>query len=207
MPQKKNPDTAELARARMGSVLGSLVSALAICKALPMSYNRDLQEVTPHLWRALDWTRSTVRILQGCLVTMKFDLGRLEKMAGEGFSTATELADSLVRKTGMPFRTAHQIVARLAALGGRPGMQDLDDAARDLAGLLPSQSGFGPQDLEEALDPRSNIGMRSVTGGPAPVETARMAQKRFLMLEKRRDKLRKMKRKVETALEELKRLQ
>ena len=58
MPQKKNPDTAELARAKAGSVIGSLVSALTICKALPMSYNRDLQELTPHLWRGMDWARS-----------------------------------------------------------------------------------------------------------------------------------------------------
>ncbi len=65
MPQKKNPDTAELARAKAGSVMGSLISALTICKALPLSYNRDLQEVTPHLWRGMDWTRSTVRILDG----------------------------------------------------------------------------------------------------------------------------------------------
>jgi argininosuccinate lyase len=207
MPQKKNPDTAELARARTGSVLGSLVSALAICKALPMSYNRDLQEITPHLWMAVDWTRSSLRILQGCLVTMKFDLERLEKMAGEGFSTATELADSLVRKTGMPFRAAHQIVAKLAALGRSPSMQDIDDAALELAGLLPSHGGFGSQDLEEALDPRSNVRMRSVIGGPAPVETARMAQERLLTLETRKAKLGKMRKKVDAALNELKSLQ
>ena len=207
MPQKKNPDTAELARARTGSVLGSLVSGLSICKALPMSYNRDLQEVSPHLWRAVDWTRSSVRILQGALVTMRFDLERLEKMAGEGFSTATELADSLVRKTGMPFRTAHKIVARLAARGERPSMKDLDDDARELAGFLPSLSGFGQQDLEEALDPRSNVGLRSVTGGPAPVETSRMAEERLIALETREEKLGKMSKKVETALEELKMMQ
>jgi argininosuccinate lyase len=71
MPQKKNPDTAELARGKTGSVLGSLFAALSICKALPMSYNRDLQEVTPHLWRAMDWARSTIRILDGCLSTLR----------------------------------------------------------------------------------------------------------------------------------------
>jgi argininosuccinate lyase len=203
MPQKKNPDTAELARARTGSVLGSLVSGLVICKALPLSYNRDLQEVSPHLWRAMDWTRSSVRILQGALVTMRFDLPRLEKMAAEGFSTATELADSLVRKTGMPFRTAHQIVAMLAARGRRPSMKDLDDAALQLAAPMPSQSGFGQQNLEEALDPRSNVGLRSATGGPAPVETARMAKERLTLLETRKKKLGNLRRTVEAALDEL----
>jgi len=120
MPQKKNPDTAELARGKTGSVLGCLVSALAICKALPQSYNRDLQEVTPHLWQGMDWTRSTVRILDGCVSTLKFNLERLEASSGQGFSTATELADSLVRRTGMPFRTAHSIVGRIAAAGKNP---------------------------------------------------------------------------------------
>jgi len=207
MPQKKNPDTAELARAKAGSVLGSLVSGLAICKGLPQSYNRDLQEVSPHMWRAVDWTRSSVRILQGVLVTMRFDLKRLEKMSGEGFSTATELADCLVRKTGMPFRTAHKIVAMLAARGTRPSMQDLDDAAGQLGGPLPSLSGFGLQDLEVAMDPRSNVGLRSVTGGPAPVETARMAQKRLADLQIRRERLGNLRKKVEAALEELRAMQ
>ncbi len=120
MPQKKNPDTAELARGKTGSVMGSLMAALTICKGLPLSYNRDLQEVTPHLWRSLDWSRSTVRILDGCVASLKFNLERMEKSSGAGFSTATELADSLVRITGMPFRTAHRIVGRIAARRGQP---------------------------------------------------------------------------------------
>ena len=82
MPQKKNPDTAELARGKTGSVIGSLVSALVICKALPQSYNRDLQEVTPHLWRGMDWARSTVRILDGCVSSLKFNLEKMETKFG-----------------------------------------------------------------------------------------------------------------------------
>jgi hypothetical protein len=85
-------------------------------------------------------------------------------------------------------------------------MQDLDDAASELAGLLPSHSGFGPQDLKEALDPRSNVRLRSVIGGPAPAETARMAQERLLTLEAQRDKLAKMRKEVDAALKELKSL-
>ena len=178
MPQKKNPDTAELARARAGSVMGSLVSALAICKALPMSYNRDLQEVTPHLWRSVDWTASTVRILSGCLASLKFNEEQLEKSAGAGFSTATEMADSLVRITGMPFRTAHSIVGRIAAGGGRPQLDDLDGIALEIAGFKASQKGFFQADLDRALDPRSNVAMRANAGGPAPQETERMIEER-----------------------------
>ncbi len=178
MPQKKNPDTAELARGKTGSVLGSLFSALSICKALPMSYNRDLQEVTPHLWRAMDWTRSTVRILDGCLSTVKFNLPRLESSSGAGFSTATEIADSLVRITGMPFRTAHSIVGRIAAAGGRPNLAELDRISAEIAGYRASERGFSDADLERALDPKSNVALRANTGGPAPAETERMIEER-----------------------------
>ena len=135
MPQKKNPDTAELARGKTGSVMGSLMAVLSICKGLPLSYNRDLQEATPHLWRSLDWSRSTVRILDGCVASLKFNLERMEKSSGAGFSTATELADSLVRITGMPFRTAHRIVGRIAASGGSPSMAELDEIALEIGGL------------------------------------------------------------------------
>jgi argininosuccinate lyase len=178
MPQKKNPDTAELARARTGSVIGSLVSALTICKALPMSYNRDLQEVTPHLWRALDSSRCTVRIIDGCISTLRFKEKRLNETAGMGFSTATELADSLVRITGMPFRTAHKIVGRLASKTERPTLDMLDAASAEIAGLLPSQHGFGSEALEKALDPMSNVAVRSGIGGPSPSETKRLVKER-----------------------------
>ena len=178
MPQKKNPDTAELARGKTGSVLGSLFSALSICKALPLSYNRDLQEVTPHLWRAMDWARSTVRILDGCLTTVKFNLLRLESSSGAGFSTATEIADSLVRITKMPFRTAHSIVGRIAAAGGRPSLAELDRISAEIAGYRASERGFSDADLERALDPKSNVALRANTGGPAPAETKRMIEER-----------------------------
>ena len=182
MPQKKNPDTAELARGKTGSVIGSLVSALVICKALPQSYNRDLQEVTPHLWRGMDWTRSTVRILDGCVSSLKFNQEKMEQSSGAGFSTATELADSLVRVTGMPFRTAHSIVGRVAALGRRPDMDGLDKIAQEITGFRASERGFSAADLEKALDPKSNVALRANTGGPAPAETERMVEVRRKML-------------------------
>jgi argininosuccinate lyase len=203
MPQKKNPDTAELARAKAGSVMGSLMAALTICKALPMSYNRDLQEVTPHLWRGMDWTRSTVRILADCVSTLKFNEKRQEESSGAGFSTATELADSLVRKTSMPFRTAHQIVGKIAASGRRPALQDLDAVSRDIAGFMPSERGFSAQDLEKALDPRSNVALRANTGGPAPSETSRMISERHRLLSEIEGRIKDRRDKVDRALKEL----
>jgi argininosuccinate lyase len=203
MPQKKNPDTAELARGKAGSVIGSLVSALTICKALPMSYNRDLQELTPHLWRGMDWTRSTVRILDGCISTAKFDVSRLELGSEAGFSTATELADSLARTTGIPFRTAHQIVGRLASQKERPNIEDLDTAAKDVAGIEPSKLGFSSEMLEKALDPRSNVAVRSVTGGPAPKETTRMAKERMQKVAELESEINERRNRVDKALDAL----
>ena len=203
MPQKKNPDTAELARGKTGSVLGSLMAALTICKGLPLSYNRDLQEVTPHLWQGMDWARSTVRILDGCVSSLKFNLERMEESSGVGFSTATEIADSLVRITGMPFRTAHSIVGRIAASGTRPGMAELDEIALEMAGFRASERGFSAADLERALDPKSNVALRANTGGPAPAETQRMIKDRLGRIAAGEERLAERRGRVDGALEEL----
>ena len=199
MPQKKNPDTAELARGKTGSVLGSLFAALSICKALPMSYNRDLQEVTPHLWRAMDWARSTIRILDGCLSTLRFNLQRLQECSGAGFSTATEIADSLVRITGMPFRTAHSIVGRIAANGRKPDLQELDAISQEIAGFRASERGFSAGDLQRALDPESNVALRANTGGPAPEETMRMIAERLKRIAAGEERLAQRRSRVEKA--------
>ena len=203
MPQKKNPDTAELARAKTGSTIGSLVAALSICKALPMSYNRDLQEVTPHLWRGLDWTRSTVRLLEGCLCSLHFDLDRLEESSALGFSTATELADSLVRITGMPFRTAHSIVGRIAAGKELPTISTLDEISLEIWGSAASERGFSAEDLSRASDPLSNVALRSNPGGPAPVETARMIEARKRMIAEEEASLAGTRARVDGAVEAL----
>ena len=203
MPQKKNPDTAELARAKTGSVIGSLVAALSICKALPMSYNRDLQEVTPHLWRSLDWTRSTLRILDGCLSSLVFDLDRLRDSSVAGFSTATELADSLVRVTGMPFRTAHSIVGRIAAGKDAPTMSAIDEISLEIWGSSASERGFSQADLLRASDPVSNVALRARTGGPAPAETARMIEERMRSIAQEEKSLAGMRARVDGAIEVL----
>jgi argininosuccinate lyase len=204
MPQKKNPDTAELTRGKAGSVIGSLVSVMTICKALPMSYNRDLQEVTPHLWRSMDWARGSVRIIDGCISTLDLDLERLERSAGAGFSTATELADSLVRITGMPFRTAHQIVGKIASANQSPTLQDLDRAGMEVAGVAPSNMGYRSEDLLRALDPMSNVIVRSRIGGPAPSEVRRMLSSRRDLAAGDRQRVAEMRAKVDEALSSLK---
>jgi argininosuccinate lyase len=113
MPQKKNPVVAETIRAKCGSVIGEATAAFAIAKALPNAYNLDLQEITPHLWRALDDATSSVSLMAGMLASVRFDSERLKEAVKEDMSTATELANELVRAHGVPFRQAHQVVGEL----------------------------------------------------------------------------------------------
>jgi argininosuccinate lyase len=133
MPQKKNPDTAEIMRAKSGSVFGAFSGALVTVKGLPMSYNRDLQELTPNIWRGMDDAGESLRLLADMLASASFDTKRMSEEAGKGFSTATELADSLVRSCGIPFRTAHNIVGR-AVQKGDLSLATLEKAAGEVGG-------------------------------------------------------------------------
>ncbi|MBU4492022.1 MAG: argininosuccinate lyase [Euryarchaeota archaeon] len=173
MPQKKNPDIAELMRAKTGTVHGALMSVLTICKALPYSYNRDLQEATPHLWRAADTVRYCVRMAQGMVRTMKVKKEKMRSASEIGFMTATELADTIVRATGIPFRTAHHIVGTVAKTGKIPGLSLLDELSLKIINEKLSEKGLSEKDVKQALDPMENIRKRAVSGGPSPKETKR----------------------------------
>jgi argininosuccinate lyase len=183
MPQKKNPDSAELVRGKAGTVIGSLMALLSLCKALPLSYNRDLQEATPNMWRAVETTRSAVRITKGMVATMKVNTESMAEKSVLGFTTATELADTMVRAGGIPFRTAHQIVGVLARGDGNPTLADVDAVAKDVIGETLSSRGLTEVMVREALDPVLNINRRSITGGPAPSEMEKAIKSRFEELE------------------------
>ncbi|MCD1296216.1 argininosuccinate lyase [Methanocella sp. CWC-04] len=167
MPQKKNPDILELIRGRCGTVIGHMVAAFSITKGLPYSYNTDLQEVTPQLLRSFEITRSSLRILTGAISTLKIKKDEMRIKSTMGFTTATEIADTIVRSTGLPFRTAHGIVGKLARGDGNPSLSEVDDASMDMIGKRLSDMGLTQKMLEEAKDPLKNIERRSVTGGPA----------------------------------------
>ncbi|MCC7566543.1 MAG: argininosuccinate lyase [Methanomicrobiaceae archaeon] len=171
MPQKKNPDTAEIMRAKAGTVAGNLTASLMIAKGLPMSYNRDLQELTPHLWQSEEATRQSLELLAGMVGSAAFDSQRMQTEAGRGFSTATDLADVLVREYGLAFRTAHRIVGR-AVRSGSLDLQTLDAAARDMAGLSLAERGLTERRIREVMDVRHSVSVRNAPGGPAP-EAAR----------------------------------
>ncbi|MHC1610014.1 MAG: argininosuccinate lyase [Candidatus Methanospirareceae archaeon] len=217
MPQKRNPDYAELVRARAGTVYGCLMSVLSICKALPYSYNRDLQEVTPHLLRASKTTIASVAVMKSMVEGLEVNEEEMEKKAPRGFTAATELADTIVRETGIPFRTAHKIVSSLASLladenlesmndsGVAEILQRIDDFALETAGKRLSEMGLTERKVKEALDIASNLQKRSVKGGPAKKEVKRMLIKRRADLEKD-EKLRQEKEeRVKKSLEELER--
>lgn len=114
MPQKKNPDVAELARGKSGRLIGNLTGLLATLKGLPLAYNRDLQEDKEPVFDSIDTLKLLLPAFSGMVATMKFDLDRLERLAPAGFSLATDVAEWLVKQQ-VPFREAHEITGRLVA--------------------------------------------------------------------------------------------
>jgi argininosuccinate lyase len=171
MPQKKNPDIAEIMRAKTGSVFGAYAGALITVKGLPMSYNRDLQELTPNIWRGMRDAKESLRLLIDMLSSATFDTARMREEAGKGFSTATELADTLVRTYGLPFRTAHNIVGR-AVQKGYLNLETLDTAARELGvDISFAEKGLTQERINEVLDVSYCVALRKAPGGPAPFAT------------------------------------
>jgi argininosuccinate lyase len=172
MPQKKNPDVAEISRGKTAVLFGELITVLSIIKALPHSYNRDLQEVTPHLWNAVDTASSMINITGSMLASIRFNSDRGMELALANFSTATELADIMVREKSLPFRIAHQIVGRTVTKaierGISPGDIDskfLDEISIEITG---KKLDLDPQLVKNALDPVEIIKNRDVLGGPSP---------------------------------------
>ncbi|OPX62162.1 MULTISPECIES: argininosuccinate lyase [unclassified Methanoregula] len=169
MPQKKNPDIAEIMRAKSGSVFGALTGALVTVKGIPMSYNRDLQELTPHVWRGMHDAKESLQLLGEMLASAEFDTARMKEEAAKGFSTATELADSLARAYDIPFRTAHNIVGR-AVQKGDLSLATLEKAAKDLdCGISFRKLGLTQAKINRVLDPEYSISLRKAPGAPAPV--------------------------------------
>jgi argininosuccinate lyase len=166
MPQKKNPDSAEIMRAKAGSVTGAYVAAAAIMKSLPMSYNRDLQELTPHLIRGVHDTKQSTGLLAEMLASASFDTARMGEEAGKGFSTATELADLLVRRFNLPFRSAHNIVGR-AVQKGSLDLPTIDAASAELLGSPLSSRGLSASDIADALDIEKSLELKRAPGSPS----------------------------------------
>ena len=166
MPQKKNPDVAELVRGKTGQVYGHLLGLLTLMKGLPLSYNRDLQEDKPGYFATVDTLISSLQVFGELLNTMKVHPERTRRAAEEGYALATDLADYLVRK-GLPFREAHRCVGELVAYASGQGK-----AFSQLS--LGEYRRFSPLFTAEVLDltVESALEARDTVGGTAPRQVA-----------------------------------
>ncbi|MDP9023072.1 MAG: argininosuccinate lyase [Actinomycetota bacterium] len=167
MPQKRNPDIAELVRAKCGRIVGDLVALLTTVKGLPLTYNRDLQEDKEPVFDAVDTLQVTLPAVTGMVATLEFDRERLETAAAGASSLATDLAEELVRR-GVPFRDAHDVVGDLVRQTEHNGrdLHDLDPA--ELAGAHPALD----RSVADLLDVRESVERRSSTLGTATASVA-----------------------------------
>lgn len=172
MPQKKNPVVAEIARAEASRSVGELISGLSIMKSLPQSYSLDLQELTPPLWDAVDRSKSSLRVMSKFLESIEPKPEKMREHAKKGFSTATELADTLVREAGVPFRESHEIVGRMVSQALDKGkelddlsLDDLETASQDVLG---EKVELSEEQFSMALDLNGCIESREGAGEPAP---------------------------------------
>jgi argininosuccinate lyase len=163
MPQKKNPDVAELIRGKSGRLYGNLMAVLTTMKGLPLAYNSDMQEDKEPLFDSVDTLHAILGVLPPLLGSLTFRTERMRQAAGEHFSTATDLADYLVRK-GLPFRQAHEVVGRVVrhALDGGATLEALSvDELRRFSPLIEA-------DVSAALTVDASLRARAVAGGTAP---------------------------------------
>jgi argininosuccinate lyase len=167
MPQKKNPDVAELARGKAGRLVGDLTGLLTTLKGLPLAYNRDLQEDKEPVFDQVDTLTVLLPAVAGMVATLEFDTERLASLAPQGFSLATDVAEWLVRQ-GVPFRVAHEVAGSCVRVCEDRGIELWDLSDEDLAGV----SEHLTPEVREVLSVEGSLASRSATGGTAPVRVA-----------------------------------
>lgn len=163
MPQKKNPDVAELARGKAGRLVGDLAGLLTTLKGLPLAYNRDLQEDKEPVFDAVDTLEVLLPAFSGMVETMVFDEKRLESLAPEGFSLATDIAEWLVRQ-GVAFRIAHEVAGACVRECEAHGIELWDLGDEDLQRISPHLT----QGVRQVLTVEGSLASRSAKGGTAP---------------------------------------
>jgi len=175
MPQKRNPDAAELVRARSGRVVGALTSLLMVMKGLPLAYQKDMQEDKEGAIDALGALLLSLRAMTGMVRDMEPDAERMRQAAGEGYATATDLADWLTRTLKLPFREAHHLTGRIVAKAAEAGvpLEKLPLAAMQTIEPRITKAVFGVLSVDQSVK------SRTVYGGTAP-KNVRAAAKRWL---------------------------
>ncbi|MCC0071350.1 MAG: argininosuccinate lyase [Rhodobacteraceae bacterium] len=164
MPQKKNPDAAELIRAKIGRILGATVALFTVMKGLPLAYSKDMQEDKEQVFDAADTLMLALAAMEGMVRDMTATRENLERAAASGFSTATDLADWLVRSLGLPFREAHHVTGSLVALAEKRGC-DLPDLTLH---EMNSVHGGITQEVYSVLGVHNSVASRQSYGGTSP---------------------------------------
>jgi len=182
MPQKRNPDAAELVRAKAGRIIGALNGLLVVMKGLPLAYQKDMQEDKEGAIDALSALALCLAAMTGMVHDMQPDVARMKAAAGERFSTATDLADWLVRSLKMPFREAHHVTGRIVATAEAAGVA-LD--ALPLAAMKAVEPRIG-EDVFKVLSVERSVASRKTYGGTAPGNVVREAKNWLKKLKKRR---------------------
>ena len=172
MPQKRNPDAAELTRAKSGRIIGALVALLTVMKGLPLAYAKDMQEDKEPVFDATAALSLALAATTGMIADMAANAPRMRALAGAGFSTATDLADWLVRVAGLPFRTAHHVTGRLVARAEADGVDLADLPLATMRSVEPAIS----DDVFSALTVEASVASRTSLGGTAPSLVAALAQ-------------------------------
>ena len=172
MPQKRNPDAAELVRAKAGRVIGALTSLLIVMKGLPLAYSKDMQEDKEAAFDALDALSLSLAAMTGMVQSLKVNEQAMRAAASRGFSTATDLADWLVRRLGLPFRQAHHVTGALVAKAENKGV-DLDGLS--LAEMQDVESGI-TDEVYSVLGVDNSVASRTSFGGTAPANVREAAR-------------------------------
>lgn len=165
MPQKKNPDVAELIRGKTGRIYGNLMSILTVMKGLPLAYNRDMQEDKPALFDTVDTLKASLRVFSEMLPNIVFMKKKMTESAGEGYSTATEMADYLVRK-GLPFRDAHEAAGKAVLYSIKKKKRLSGLSLEEMKGF----SGLFEKDVYPSLEAISSIEGKTSWGGTSESE-------------------------------------
>ncbi|MFZ2099749.1 MAG: argininosuccinate lyase, partial [Oricola sp.] len=169
MPQKKNPDAAELVRAKTGRINGNLVALLTVMKGLPLAYSKDMQEDKEAVFDAAESLELAVAAMTGMVSDMTIRADRMKAAAGSGYSTATDLADWLVREAGLPFREAHHATGRAVALAEAKGCELAELSLDDLKNINPAIT----EKVYDVLTVEASVASRVSFGGTAPSEVRR----------------------------------
>ncbi|MEF3366373.1 argininosuccinate lyase [Methylocystis sp. 9N] len=164
MPQKRNPDAAELARGKSGRVIGALVALFVVMKGLPLAYSKDMQEDKEGAFDALDTLALSIAAIAGMVYDMRVDRARMKAAAGAGYATATDLADWLVRALALPFREAHHVTGRIVALAEARGVGLDELTLKELQGVEPRITA----EVLDVLGVEKSVESRKSFGGTAP---------------------------------------